>query len=302
MKQNNLHILKEIKNYYVNLLKRNPTDSDINFYYEQLLSGKLHISDIENLLISSDEFTFLKNNQEILNQFLIHDNKMLKLELKNQKSLKIPKAISYVNPKDFAYDNNSPLSERFTEYMWILKNLDISGKLLDVGCTESSFATELSKISSLQVFGIDIRKIKNPNFDFFVEDITKTHFENDFFDKITIISTIEHVGLEGYENKVINLNADLDAIKEIKRILKPTGTLYLTTPFGKNIIKWFRTYTPTSLKKLLEEFNVIKKQFFFQTETGWNETDEKTASSISRAKYSTNPEFPGAIVVVIAQP
>ena len=125
--------------------------------------------------------------------------------------------------------------------------MDISGKLLDIGCTESSFASKLSQIPTMEVFGVDIRNIKNPSFTFFMEDITNTHFENNFFDQITIISTIEHIGLEGYKNTNINFNADLDAMSEIKRILKSTGTLYLTTPFGKNQTNWFRTYTSESV-------------------------------------------------------
>jgi len=303
MEQNDyFYILKQIKNSYLNLLNRSPTEDDLKFYYEQIMSGKLHISEIDILLKSSDEYLFLENNQEILNKFLTHDQKMLELELKNQSLLKTPKSLYYVNPQDFAYDNNSPFSERFTEYTWVLKNLDISGKLLDIGCTESSFASKLSQIPTMEVFGVDIRNIKNPSFTFFMEDITNTHFENNFFDQITIISTIEHIGLEGYKNTNINFNADLDAMSEIKRILKSTGTLYLTTPFGKNQTNWFRTYTSESLSNLLKGFNILKKQFFFQTETGWKETDEQTASLVSRAKYSTNPEFPGAIVTIIACP
>lgn len=303
MKQNNyFFILNEIKNSYLNLLNRKATEKDLDYYLDQLLSGNLHISEMDKLLKSSDEYIFLTNNRKRLAQFLKHDQISLQLELENQKTKGKPNVISDLDPNEFAYDNNSPLSERFTEYSWVLKNLVPMGKLLDVGCTESSFASKLSKISDLEVFGIDIRKIKNADFKFFVEDITKTHFGDDFFDQITIISTIEHIGLEGYGNKTINQNADLEAMKEIKRILKPKGTLYLTTPFGKNKTNWFRTYTPITLKKLLDGFHVIKKQFFFQTETGWETTNEPQASLIGRAKYSTNPEFPGAIVAVMARP
>ena len=71
--------------------------------------------------------------------------------------------------------------------------------------TESLFANEVAKIKSLGVYGIDIRKEKNPKFKFFVEDAAKTHFKDHFFDQITIISSIEHFGLDFYGNKKTNL-------------------------------------------------------------------------------------------------
>ena len=52
------------------------------------------------------------------------------------------------------------------------------------------------------------------------EDATRIRFPNGFFDRITCISTIEHIF------------DDVSVIKEITRILKPGGILALTTPFG----------------------------------------------------------------------
>jgi ubiquinone/menaquinone biosynthesis C-methylase UbiE len=61
-------------------------------------------------------------------------------------------------------------------------------------------------------------------------------FEDNVFDAIFCVSTLEHVGMN---NTIYGLGVEddhvsqLDAMREMYRILKPKGKLLLTLPFGK---------------------------------------------------------------------
>jgi len=297
----NSYISKEICSIFSESLNRIPSNEELDYYISQLQEGRINISDVSKLTESSDEYTFLSKNKDAISEILKYNYKILKEELKKQSKLKTPKAIFYVDVKKISYKNNPSTTERFIEYFWVLKNLQTKGNLLDIGCTESLFANEVSKIKSLDVYGIDIRNEQNPSYKFFVEDATKTHFEDHFFDQITIISSIEHFGLDFYGNKKINPTADLDSMKEIKRILKKDGTLFLTTPYGKNGTSWYRKYNKNSLKKLFDGFQIIKVKYFCQTKKGWIETEKDHAEIIGHAKIHFGSEpFPGAIVAIMA--
>lgn len=298
----NSSLAREINSNFLTLLNRKAGEQDLNYYCEQIQLGKIHISDIKKLIQASEEYQFLKKYEKELIKFQKSDEERLKQELKNQSSLKQPKAIFFVDVMHIAYEHNPAFTERFTEYFWILKNLKTTGNLLDIGCTESSFAREVSKIKTLEVYGIDIRPENDLPFKFFVEDATKTHFKDNFFDQITVISSIEHFGLDIYGNKIIDKDADLKAMKEIKRILKKDGILLLTTPFGKNGKPWYRKYDNNTLKNLFNGYNVIEEKYFYQTDDGWKETNMKDALEIADAKYYLGNPLPGAIVAVKAQP
>lgn len=293
----------EIASYYNKFLLRDPSEDEIICHLNELSSGKLHFNDILKNIQFSLENKSIQKHKDVIDKFFKTDSLLLQKELKKQKHKQERNALHFVDLKKIVHAH-SPLSERLVEYLYVLKNLTIKGKLLDIGCNESEFANELSKIKTLQVYGIDIRPILGKtSYNFFKEDAQHTHFDNDFFDQITIISSIEHFGLEVYGNKNIDTDADVKAMKEIRRILKKNGRLFLTTPFGKDSTSWYRKYNKNSLTKLFFGFKIIKEKYFYQTENGWKETDVNHASAIGNAKYAIGEStLPGAIVVVIAQP
>jgi len=293
----------EIASYYNKFLLRDPSEDEIICHLNELSSGKLHFNDILKNIQFSLENKSIQKHKDVIDKFFKTDSLLLQKELKKQKHKQERNALHFVDLKKIVHAH-SPLSERLVEYLYVLKNLTTKGKLLDIGCNESEFANELSKIKTLQVYGIDIRPILGKTlYNFFKEDAQHTHFDNDFFDQITIISSIEHFGLEVYGNKNIDTDADVRAMKEIRRILKKNGRLFLTTPFGKDSTSWYRKYNKNSLTKLFSGFKIIKEKYFYQTENGWKETDVNHASAIGNAKYAIGEStLPGAIVVVIAQP
>jgi len=222
-------------------------------------------------------------------------------EYENQIKSSNPKALCFVDIFKMAYYNKLPLSERFTEYFWILKNLETKGNLLDIGCTESLFAQELSKINSLSVYGIDIRPIEyTPNFEFSQENAEKTHFDDNYFDQITVVSTLEHFGLNFYGNNQIDEATDFKALKEIKRILKNDGTIFLTLPFGNQNKSWYRKYDRSKIEKLFSDLKIKEIKIIKQTHIGWKEIHNHDVPILEEAIYYKELELPGTIAFIRA--
>ncbi len=106
-------------------------------------------------------------------------------------------------------------------YQWIPKN---TNKLLDAGCA-SGEGTNLFSQKAKDTVGIDIsEKLLNvakenyPSITFKKRLIEKTDFTKDTFDVIILNDILEHTQNE------------IDTLNEMFRILKPNGTIIITTP------------------------------------------------------------------------
>lgn len=116
-------------------------------------------------------------------------------------------------------------------------NFPSNGKLIDLGCNDQHIK-KATEESGLEYFGLDIDKC-NFNSD-------KLPFENNSIDIAISLAVIEHID-----------NVDF-YISQIKRVLKPGGLIYLSTPNFQICYKNFyndpthiKPYTPTSLEMLL---------------------------------------------------
>ena len=130
------------------------------------------------------------------------------------------------------------INERIVDYSFVHQNIGLNekGRILDVGCHGSKLVIELASLG-YDVYGIDGIEypLQHPNFTFVLGDICRTPFPDDFFDAVTAVSTIEHIGLGRYEDQTYS-DGDKKAINEIKRILKPGGKAIITVPFGKRTV------------------------------------------------------------------
>jgi SAM-dependent methyltransferase len=324
--QKTLVIESEIKRLYNFFLNREPKSDEITIYRNSVLNNSISYDKLILSLCSSEEYLQIKYQKSIKNDSISDkfssmlnmidklqssiSSQMDTLKLQTQEmSKKSQDFIEYkiscienpesllplINIQSIAYYWSSPLTERFTEYLWVVKHLKKHGNLLDIGCSESIFAKSLAQNSSINVYGIDIRDYENPNFQFFREDAKETHFDHNFFDQITAISSIEHFGLPVYDNSDLDKKADQKTMTEIKRILKPNGTLLLSLPFGLSPTKWYRKYNPETLAILLNGFKIDEIKYFVQTNYGWQETDSETAANSGESKIIS--DLPESIVV-----
>lgn len=172
------------------------------------------------------------------------------------------------------------LSSRLVEYPWTLSNFPFASahKVLDVGSCGSQLPIMLAGMG-LNVWTLDIRKYEyadlSSNLHSVCGDITKTDFSDGFFDVVTAISTIEHIGLGRYGDAV-DSEGDKDAIREIKRITSNGGTLLITVPFGKSCLTpAYRVYDKSALLSLFKDFTIKSMDFFMNTGKLWTKAADE---------------------------
>ncbi len=183
------------------------------------------------------------------------------------------------------------LSERIVEYPFVLRNLNLAqgGLVLDVGCGSSYFPPILASLG-YQTYGIDVEDypVETPNFKFVKTDVRRTGFPDAFFDRILVISTMEHIGIKHFgtaagSSGLDDVGADRQAMRELVRILKPGGKILMTVPFGKigRVIRNYqRFYTSNSLGLLLDGVSLESEEYYAKQGLSWTRVTKEMASDI----------------------
>ena len=196
---------------------------------------------------------------------------------------------------------------RLIEYHFIHSNIesDVRLKILDVGCAGTNLPIELAN-KGYEVYGIDAVPFPNQqNFTFVQSNLEYLPFDNDFFDIVTAVSTIEHVGLGRYGDP-ISQEGDKKAVEEIKRIVKPGGKIIITIPCGigticysKEGIPLHRVYSPISLIKLLSGLKILEISYIVKRGRIWFPASVKEAERVAE---NAKPENVGmtSIALIVA--
>lgn len=91
-------------------------------------------------------------------------------------------------------------------------------------------------------------------------DLTNISFPDNSVECISCLHTIEHVGLGRYGDP-IDYDGDLKAIAELKRVVKPGGSLLFATPVGKSRIQ-YNAHRIYSYDQVLEHFSGFELREF----------------------------------------
>lgn len=193
--------------------------------------------------------------------------------------------------RDKLLPNELLINERIIEYPLTFRYLKSNAKkVLDVGCCTSRLPIQLASMG-YKVWGIDIRpyNFQHRNFIFQRSNVLNLPFENDFFDVITAISTIEHIGLGSYGDANIIPNGDRRAVKELIRVLKPNGQIILTFPFGKHFVgPKYRVYNWKDVKKLIYPMKIKSAKFFIRERGEWLPSDRGEAETLDSSTLPVN--------------
>ncbi len=107
---------------------------------------------------------------------------------------------------------------------WLSKYLSSGEKALDLGCGNGKFY-EVFNVNGVGYSGVDfseklikIAKNNHPSGNFLVASAFNLPFPDNFFDKVFCFAVFHHIP---------SANLRLEFLKEIKRVLKPKGTLIL---------------------------------------------------------------------------
>jgi len=93
-------------------------------------------------------------------------------------------------------------------------------------------------------------------------DCIQTNLPAESADVVSIISTLEHVGL-GRWGDPLDVQGDLRAMREAWRILRPGGHVVLTIPYGYPTVVYnlHRIYDQGRFQRLTEGFEVILEEY-----------------------------------------
>jgi SAM-dependent methyltransferase len=134
--------------------------------------------------------------------------------------------------------------ERVIEIPWVLSRLQ-TGRVLEVGYAfaEGPYLAGLLR-SGVELVGVDLVEREIDGMETVRADVRSLPFEDHSFVQVLLVSTLEHIGAD---NTVYGLGAEHDtegqvqALREIRRVLRPGGSLLVTVPIGEPAdYGWFR--------------------------------------------------------------
>ncbi len=189
------------------------------------------------------------------------------------------------------------LDERVIEYPWVLSRIPIApnGNFLDVGSTlnyKVILNLEAFRNKKITILNLSPEENRFNNVSYMVGDIRNLPFDNNSFDFITCISTLEHVGLDNtrYTSRSENLESrprDFErAVSELKRAARPSAKVFITVPFGKyKNFGWFQQFDIAMIQQIIKTFHPSNYQinYYKYTHGGWNISNEVSSKD---AEYS----------------
>ena len=161
------------------------------------------------------------------------------------------------------------LDERIIEYPWLISKLPSKeGKLLDAGSVLNfDYILSLPVFEKKKIFISTLAPEKHSfwknSISYVFEDMRNICYKDNFFDWIVCLSVIEHIGLDNTKfytkNRKKNeqaLQSYVVVIRELHRVLKPGGILYLSVPFGKHRnYGWLQTFNSEMVDGVLDAFS-----------------------------------------------
>lgn len=176
------------------------------------------------------------------------------------------------------------MTERVVELFVARLTYQPGMKVLDVGHANiiNAHARVLKSLPKpLDITGVDIvaagDHIRSLYTKSVITNIARTDFHDGTFDLIWCISALEHFGMDNsiYTNEFeLDQNMDRAALKEMMRILRVGGTIYISVPFGRfEDHGWLRNYDTDHWQTLLSVTgsgaHVDELYFRYTDEGGW---------------------------------
>jgi SAM-dependent methyltransferase len=176
------------------------------------------------------------------------------------------------------------IDERCVEYPWLFSRLGETAQqvvfdagsalnhdyVLDGGLSEAKL--------TIMTLAPEQRCYWDRGISYLYGDLRDNPIRSDFYDAVVCISTLEHIGANnsritarGASRELASGDA-LDAISEMKRILRPGGRFFLTVPFGcYRHYETFEQYDSARLNTVIEAFapSAVQKSFFLYDADGW---------------------------------
>ena len=208
-------------------------------------------------------------------------------------------------PRDYGYR----LDARIIEIPWVLARARNKGeRFLDAGSalnydfvlTSPALKEKQTTIVTLAPEGQAFWQL---GVSYVFGDLRDLDFRDERFDSVACISTIEHIGMDNTmyaENLAIAQRSDPSefvlAVRELRRVLKTGGSLYISFPFGRyENHGWFQQFDAALVDTLIDAFGPTSRHeaIFQYHPDGWQLSNREACKDceffdVHTSKYS-NP-------------
>lgn len=191
-----------------------------------------------------------------LPNFIVQLFSFVKSDIKNLKSLRI-------YPELFDNKKKEPFDAHYLYHTaWATRILNKTKPYIHYDfSSDLRFITMASAYNKIVQYNLNIPTIKLSNLSFKKTNlINMQNIRNNSLNSISCMHVIEHVGLGRYGDP-INVNGDVLAINEIKRVLAKNGNLLFVVPLGKKKI-YFNAHRVYAYEDVINFFYDLKLREF----------------------------------------
>jgi hypothetical protein len=177
-------------------------------------------------------------------------------------------------------------NERCVEYPWLIAQLNEKPEIiLDAGSTFNyDFLLSLPKVRLKKIHILTLAPEQKcfwqRGVSYLFHDLRDIPIRDNYYDTISCISTLEHIGCDN--RTFTGSDSDYEyrpgdfilATRELCRVLKPEGSLFITVPFGVyshlGVQQQFDEKMLSSILDVLARFGEVKESFYRYSDNGWN--------------------------------
>jgi SAM-dependent methyltransferase len=176
------------------------------------------------------------------------------------------------------------VDERCVEYPWLFADWPAGAeRVLDAGSTlNHEFVLDRMDLAGRRLHILTLAPEENcywrRGISYLFGDLRDIPIRDGYYDAVVCLSTLEHVGCDnaGYSHTEAHREARpedfVPAMREIRRVLRSKGTLWLTVPFGTyRKYRTFQQFDRALLSRAVEAFAPAERaeSFFRYTANGW---------------------------------
>jgi SAM-dependent methyltransferase len=182
------------------------------------------------------------------------------------------------------------VDERMVEYPWLFSRMNsLDERLLDAGSVLNyPYLIEKTVLKHKDIVLMTLEPestmTRRSRLSYMFCDLRDNPFRTGTFDTVVSLSTIEHIGMDNtlvYSDRVRYKEQDtssyLVAVNEMIRVLKTSGKLFLSVPFGKKEFHgWLQQFDNEMIAGLCSHVNgasVIEASYFRYDSKGWQLAD-----------------------------
>jgi SAM-dependent methyltransferase len=202
--------------------------------------------------------------------------------------------------------------ERVVEFPW-LAGRGPAGTVLDAGSTlnhDYVLRRLRPQMDALHIVTLapEERAFPKLGISYLFADLRELPMHDDVYDQVISLSTLEHVGLDlGHFGADVDLAEDpqsacLDAVDELRRVLRPGGAALLTVPVGRpERFGWVRSLSLDELDAVVERFEPVEVDVtYFRHDGGWQRAGREEVADARYRDHLAGEEPRGRVVAAEA--